>query len=148
MDLLISKGNYFVKKIFANIIIFITFRFLSVFTWGLTPSPYYPTSLSFLRWESHLASVVTQENDNGCEEEHQDKIDWIRNFLIRASPDDKDDLKDKEKDGELNFSPHELSEFESIIDPPCEKAGSHCKGRRDGSQDEEVKTGDLERRGF
>jgi hypothetical protein len=41
-----------------------------------------------------------------------------------------------------------LSEFESIIDPPGEKTGGHCKGRRDGSQDEEVKTGDLERRGL
>ena len=98
------------------------------------------------RWENHLASVVTQENDDGCEEEHHDEINGIWNFWARTPPDDEDDLEDEEKDGELNLSPYELSEFESIIDPPGEKTGCHCKGRRDGSQDEEVKTGDLERK--
>jgi hypothetical protein len=92
-----------------------------------------------------LASVVTQESNSGGEEKHQDEINWIRNFLIRTPPDDEDDLEDEEKDGELNLSPHELSEFESIIDPPCEKAGSHSKGRGDGSQDQEVKTNNLKR---
>jgi len=46
----------------------------------------------------------------------------------------------------LNLPPHEMSEFESIINPPGQKAGGHCKGRGDGSQDEEVKTNNLERR--
>ena len=46
--------------------------------------------------ESHLASVVTQETDNGCEDEHHDEINGIRNISMRTSPDDEDDLKDEE----------------------------------------------------
>jgi hypothetical protein len=33
--------------------------------------------LSPFRRESHLASVVTQENDDGCEKEHHDEINGI-----------------------------------------------------------------------
>jgi len=31
----------------------------------------------FFRREGHLASVVTQESDDGCEEEHHDEINGI-----------------------------------------------------------------------
>ncbi len=45
----------------------------------------------------------------------------------------------------MNLSFDEMGEFESVINPPCEKAGSHCKWRGDGSQDQEIKTNDLKR---
>jgi hypothetical protein len=52
---------------------------------------------AFLSGEGHLASIVTQKSDDGGEEKHHDKIDWIRNFLTRTPPDDEDDFEDEEK---------------------------------------------------
>ena len=66
--------------------------------------------------------------------------------MVRTPPDDEDDLKDEKKNGELNLSFDEMSEFQSVIDPPSKKTSSHCKGRGDRSQDKKIETRDLEER--
>jgi hypothetical protein len=51
--------------------------------------------------ERHLATVVTQESDNGSEKKHYDKIDrrdfLEKNFWAETPPKDKDDFEDEEK---------------------------------------------------
>jgi hypothetical protein len=49
----------------------------------------------FFWWEGHLTAVVTKESDNGGEEEHQDKIDWIRDLWLRTPPGNEDDFEDE-----------------------------------------------------
>ncbi len=46
----------------------------------------------------------------------------------------------------MNLSFHVTGEFESIIDPPGEKATGHCKGRGDSSEEKEGEASDLKRR--
>jgi hypothetical protein len=67
----------------------------------ITLSPQLPNFLSLFEGKSHLASVVTQESDNGSEKKHYDKIDrrdfLEKNFWAETPPKDKDNFEDEEK---------------------------------------------------
>src|SRR4030042_4164665 len=91
--------------------------------------------------KSHLTPIVTQDRDNGCEDDHQDEINRAGYRRRRTTPEDEDDLEDKEEGGKLNFSLYEKSNLQSIIYPPGKKPRSHGKGGSDCSKYEKVETG-------
>jgi hypothetical protein len=64
---------------------------------------------------------------------------------LKTTPEEEDDLENEKKDRKLDLSFYQIGELRSVIDPPCQEAGGHGKGGGDGSQNEEVKAGDLER---
>jgi len=102
----------------------------------------------FFSGKGHLSSIVTQERNNGGEENDQYEIDWMRYLGLKTTPEEEDDLENQKKDRKLDLSFYKIGELQSIIDPPCEEPGGHGKGGGDGSQNEEVEAGDLERRIF
>jgi hypothetical protein len=102
----------------------------------------------FLDGKGHLTSIVTQEGNDGGEDDYHNEIEGIGYLGLRTTPEDEDDLENKKEDRKLNLSLHKKSELQSIIDPPGKEPCGHGKKRGDGSQDEEVETGDLEGRIF
>jgi hypothetical protein len=70
----------------------------------------------------------------------------VRYLGLKTTPEEKDDLENQEKDRKLDLSFYKIGELRSVIDPPCEEAGGHGKRRGDGSQNEKIEAGDLERR--
>jgi hypothetical protein len=94
--------------------------------------------------EGHLPAVITQNSNNGCEKDHHNKVNRVRDFSTGSPPEDQDDFEDEKENGKLDLSFHEMGEFQPVIDPPSEKTGGHGKRRGDGSQDEKVEARDLE----
>jgi hypothetical protein len=109
-------------------------------------SPQLLISSLLLVGKGHLPSIVTQERNDGGEENDEDEIDGMRYLGLHTTPQEKDDFENEKKDRKLNLSFYKIGELRSVINPPCEEPGGHGKGRGDGAQNEEVEAGGLERR--
>ena len=99
----------------------------------------------FFSGKSQLPPVVTQKRNDRGQEDHHDNVNGMGNFHLRNSPDDENRFENEEKDRKLDLSFHKVIELGSVIDPPGEDSGNHRKRGRDGSQNEKIETGDLER---
>ena len=112
---------------------------------NITSTSHFP--LLFCR-KSHLTPIVTQDRDDGHEDDHHDEINRVGYLKRKTTPKDEDDLENKEEDRKLNFSFYKKSELQSIIYPPSKEPCEHGKGRGDRSQNEKVETGNFKGRIF
>ena len=58
-------------------------------------------STSFFNGKSHPTPIITQDRDDGREDNHHDEINGMGYLGLRTAPEDKDDLENKEDDRKL-----------------------------------------------
>jgi hypothetical protein len=101
----------------------------------------------FLYRESHLPSIIPQQEDHRRKNHHQDEVKHRhrlrKSFWTPTAPNDEDNLQEEKKNGELNFPSDEMAQFQSVIDPPGEESGDNRKRRSDRTKKEQIETGGL-----